>query len=296
MNTTAFISPTMHWLYEKHPDWASDTETLYKLGFSKKTMRDVHGFDVFGFDELGVDRLGCNEASYRDPFIAAVGASCGDYLSLSNKLAVGLPKFLRLKPVLEDLCRERWDIEDDWLPTSVGPKDGKKRFFRQLSPEFAIGIHWFDLDDRRDNYFMLRTDVIAKLASDDTERDLPFRVISYVRGPEHGTLHEDVFCVRHISEARAAIVGHMDEYLQPLHDWQVRIVDSADGPALAAFSRAELEDTHGDDFGGLVTALTKEDALQSVMDNARTSTVKDMAMRGIMEMTGQPVVMKGPRM
>ena len=100
MTNAKFISPTMDWIYARDPKWVSDPETLYKMGFSKRTMIDAHGFDACGFNEQGIDRLGCTEADYRDPLMLAIGKTSGEWMSLSQKLPIPLPRFWKLAPML----------------------------------------------------------------------------------------------------------------------------------------------------------------------------------------------------
>lgn len=296
MTETKFISPTMDWVYARNPNWVSDTEALYELGFSKRTMVDVHGFDAFGFNDQGVDRLGCTVDDYRDPLILAIGKTCGEYMSLSQKLPIALPRFWKLAPMMERLCTSRWNVEQKWVAGVKNlPRDGKIRLYSDMGPDFSIGLHWYDLDDRKDNYLTLKTDVIAKLNVTDEAHDIYFRIVSRGQGSGY-ELVETPLCVSSIADAFQAVKRHIDEHMQPLHAWHIRIVDTPDGPALAAYSASEIETADGDLFASSVTARTKENALQMIMDNAKTSAVETMASAGIQALIGHPAVVRGPRL
>ncbi|MCV9964853.1 hypothetical protein OIU34_23450 [Pararhizobium sp. BT-229] len=295
MTDDKFISPTMDWAYARDPNWVTDPEALYKMGFSKRTMVDAYGFDAYGFNEHGIDRLGCTEADYRDPLILALGKTSGEWMSLSQKLPIPLPRFWKLAPMMERLCTSRWDVEQKWVAGVENlPRDGAVRLYTNMGPDFSIGLHWYDLDDRKDNYLTLKTDVIAKLDVTDDERDIYFRIVSCGQGSGY-QLVENPLCVSSISDAFQAVKKHIDEHMQPLHAWHIRVVDTPDGPALAAYSTAEKDDTVGDAFAEAVVARTKEDALQIVLDNAKTSSVASMASAGISKLIGHPAVVRGPR-
>jgi hypothetical protein len=295
MTDAKFISPTMDWIYDRNPNWVSDDETMYKLGFAKRTMVDVHGFDAFGFNAEGVDRLGCSRHDYSDLDIMAIGQASGEWMSLSNKLPIQLPKFLKLKPMLERLCRERWEVEPTWVSGIDNLlRDGKKRFYTHMTQDFSIGLHWYDLTDCKDNYLTLTTDVIAKIDSADPVRDLYFRIVSRGQSSDY-ELAQNPICVSSIEDAFLAVKRHINDHLQPVHSWSIRIVDTPEGPALAAYSAAELKTASGDLFAHSVTARTREDALQMIMDNAKTSAVESMASAGIQQLIGHPAVVRGPR-
>jgi hypothetical protein len=295
MTEAKFISPTMAWVYARDPEWVSNSETLFKMGFSKRAMVDVHGFDVFGFNDKGMDRLGCTEEDYRDPLILAIAKTCGDGMSLSNKLPIPLPRFWKLAPMMERLCTSRWDVEQKWV---VGfnnlPQDGKVRLYTNMGPEFSIGLHWYDLHDKKDNYFALQTDVVAKRKVTDKSNDIYFRIISRGQGSNYEFV-EEVVCVSSVSEAHNSVQNYVDQNMQPLHAWHIQIVDTPEGPALAAYSNSEMDLAKGDAFGNEVVAHTKEDALQSILDNAKTASVANMASIGIENLIGHPAVVRGPR-
>lgn len=296
MTDAKFISPTMDWIYARDPNWTLDPETVYKMGFAKRTMVDVHGFDVYGFNAEGVDRLGCSRSDYRDPEIMAIGKTSGEWMSLSQKLPIALPHFLKLKPMLEELCRPRWNVEPGWTYGIDNlARDGKVRLYTHLSHDFGIGIHWYDLTDCQDNFLVLKTCVIAKLGSTNPARDIHFRIVSRGQGSDYQQIDHPL-CVGSVAGAFLAVKKHMDDHMQPLHSWSIRIVDTPDGPALAAYSAAEMETAAGDSFASSVTARTKEDALQIIMDNAKTSAVESMASAGLQALIGHPAVVRGPRL
>jgi hypothetical protein len=293
--TDKFISPTMDWIYAKDPNWTSNTETLYKLCFAKKTLIDVYGYDAFGFNADGVDRLGCTEQDYQNPEILGIGKTCGEWMSLSQKLPLPLPRFLKLKTVFERLCRDKWEVEPDWFTDYTLPQDGKARLYTHMSTDFHAGLHWYDLEDRSENYFTIRTDAVARLQAEGDPEELHFRIVSRSLGSNH-ELAEKCVCEPNLPETFSALLNHVDEYLQPVHNWHLRLVDTPDGPALAAYSTAELDDADGDRFADPVVAVRREDALQFVMDNAKTSAVHAMASAGIQNLIGQPAVVRGPKM
>lgn len=294
MTKPAFRSPTMDWIYARDPKWASDREQLYKFQYSTKTMRDVRGYDVYGFDEQGVDRLGCTAADYEDPFIRAIGATCGEWMSLSNRLPTALPRFLLLKPMFEEFCRSRWDVEPEWVHEYRNlPTDGHTRLFTQMGSDFSIGVHWHDQLDGEDNFLILRTDTIAKLEMTDEAREIPFRIVSKTSGSEH-ELKEAVACASSVSHALKTVREYMALHVDD-HTWTIQIVDTPDGMALRAVSNAELPSTPGHTLDAPVKARTREDALQHVMDTALSSSIARMASAGIQELIGQPVVGLGPR-
>ena len=295
MTDDKFLSPTMNWAYARDPNWVTDPEALYKMGFSKRTMIDVHGFDVYGFNEQGIDRLGCTEVDYRDPLILAIGKTSGEWMSVSQKLPISLPRFWKLAPMMERLCRSRWDVEQKWIAVVESlPRDGAVRLYTNMGPDFSIGLHWYDLDYRKDNYLTLKTDVIAKQDVTDDERDIYFRIVSCGQGSGY-QLVEKPLCVSSIADAFLAVKNHIADHMQPLHAWHIRIVDTPDGPALAAYSAAEKDEAAGDAFAEVVVARTKEDALQIVLDNAKTSSVSSMTSAGISKLIGHPAVVRGAR-
>ncbi|MCZ7861034.1 hypothetical protein O9X98_06410 [Agrobacterium salinitolerans] len=106
---------------------------------------------------------------------------------------------------------------------------------------------------------------------------------------------ETPLCVSSIADAFQAVKRHIDEHMLPLHAWHIRIVDTPDGPALAAYSASEIETADGDLFASSVTARTKENALQMILDNAKTSAVETMASAGIQALIGHPAVVRGPK-
>jgi hypothetical protein len=289
-----FISPTMDWIYAKDPNWTSDTKTLYNMCFSKNSLVDVYGYDVLGFNADGVDRLGCTEQDYQDPEILAIGKRSGQWMSLSQKLPLPLPRFLKLKTAFERLCRDKWEVEPDWFTGYELPRDGKARLLTHMGSDFHAGLHWYDLEDRRDNYFIIRTDVVARLQAKGDPNEVYFRIVSGSLGSDVPLAEKNV-CEPNLSEAFSTLLNHINESLQPVHTWHLHIVDSPDGPALAAYSNAELEHADGDRFGDPVDALRREDALQSVMDNAKTSAVAAMASAGIQNLTGNPSVVFTPK-
>lgn len=295
--TEKFISPTMDWIYAQDPNWVSDPEVLYKMGFSKRTLVDAHGYDVFGFDADGADRLGCTEQDYRNPEILAIGKTSAAWMSLSQRLPMALPHFLKLKPVFERLCRDRWDVEPGWVSGGIEylRQDGKARLYTHMGPDFTLGLHWYDLEDQKDNLLTVRTDVIAKLEATGSNRELYFRIASRSPGSNH-ELVEQCVCAPDLPDAFNALLKHVNRYLKPVHNWHIHVVDTPDGPALAAYSTAELETAVGDRFGDPVVAHRREDALQLVMDNAKTSAVEAMASAGVQSLIGQPAVVRGPKM
>jgi hypothetical protein len=295
MSKNDFISPTMKHLYDADPNWTSDGDRLYKLGFSKRTMVDVYGFDVRGFNETGVDRLGCTAADYDDPLLEDIALMAGDKFSLSRKLSVPLPSFLTLRPVFERLVAQKWDTLAGW---TVGfdnlPNDGKKRLFYDLGQELVIGLHWFDELDGRHSYLMVRSDVIAGLGRDLANGGVPFRLASLSAASRY-ELVEDVHFAPDASIARAIIQAHIENYLQPIRSWTILMQDTSDGPAIGAYSVAELETVEGDVIMSSVMARTPEEALQSVMDNSRSSALSEMASRGIQSIVGHPAPYREPR-
>ncbi|MBY3151427.1 hypothetical protein HFO56_03365 [Rhizobium laguerreae] len=294
--TEKFISPTMDWIYTKDPNWVSDTEALYKLGFSKRSLVDAHGYDVFGFNADGVDRLGCTEQDYENQELLAIGKASGAWMSLSQKLPIPLPRFLKLKTTFESLCRDKWDVEPGWVSGIEHlQQDGKARLYTHFGPDFTVGLHWYDRDDRQDNFFTIRTDVIARLQATGSKRELYFRVSSRSLGSNY-QLVEDNVCAPNLPDAFIALLNYVNRHLRPVHNWHIRIVDTPDGAALAAYSTAELETAEGDRFGDPVAALRREDALQAVMDNAKTSAVEAMASAGIQSLIGHPAVIGGPKL
>jgi hypothetical protein len=293
--TNRFISPTMDWIYAKDRNWASDTETLYKLGFSKRTMVDVHGYDIRGFNADGVDRLGCTEQDYKNPQILAIGKTSGEYMSLSQKLPIALPRFLKLKATFEQICRDRWDVEQDWVTGIEELKqDGRIRLYTNLGTDFSIGLHWFDQADQESNFFTIRTDVVAKLLANGSDGELCFRIASRSLGSDYELAETNVRAVD-LVEASKSLTNHVGRYLQLTHNWHIHIVDTPDGPALAAYSASELREAGGDRFGQPVAARTREGALQVIMDNAKTSSVAAMASAGINTLIGHPAVVFTPK-
>ncbi|MCS4089236.1 hypothetical protein [Rhizobium sp. BK176] len=293
--TDKFISPTMDWIYDKDPNWASDTETLYKMGFSKKTLVDAHGYNVFGFNADGVDRLGCTEQDYQDPEILGIGKSSGQWMSLSQKLPLPLPRFLKLKTMFERLCRDKWEVEPDWFTGSVFPQDGRARLYAHLGTDYTVGLHWHDPEDRSDNYFTIKTDVVARLQANGGPDELHFRIVSRSLGSNHEIAEQNV-CAPNLNAAQSVLANYVNKYLQPVHRWHLLIVDTPDGAALAAYSTAELDAAEGDRFGDPVVAVRREDALQAVMDSAKTSAVEAMASRGIQSLIGHPAVISSPKL
>jgi hypothetical protein len=295
MATDRFISPTMQFLYDRDPQWAKDGETLYRYGFSKKTMTDVRGYDVCGFDDKGFDRLGCSVADYDKPIVREIAALAGERFTLSNRLATSLPLFLALGPVFERLCGQKWDTVPGWtFGFDQLPKDGRKHLFYDLQSEFAIGLYWFDEMDERENYFLIQTDVIAKIGHDNPDQGVPFRIVSVSQGSNYETVSNVGFAVNN-AQARSMFENHIDQYLQPVRSWTILIQDSADGPVLGAFAASELKEAHGDAFLSPVIARTKEEALQIVMDNSKSGAVKDMASGGMTALIGQPALYRAPR-
>jgi hypothetical protein len=295
MSENDFISPTMKHLYDADPNWTSDSEKLYKLGFSKRTMVDVHGFDVRGFNADEVDRLGCTAADYADPVIAEIAGMAGDKFSLSHKLSTPLPRFLTLRPVFERLVGQKWDTVPGW---TVGfdnlPNDGKKRLFYDLGQEMVIGLHWFDELDGRHSYLMVRSDVIAALGHDLSYGGVPFRLAS-ISSASRYELVEDVRFAPDAAHARAIISEHIEKHLQPIRSWTILLQDTADGPAVGAYSAAELATVEGDVIMSSVMSRTPEEALQSVMDNSKSSALSMMAARGIQAIVGHPALYRDPR-
>ena len=287
-----FISPTMQWLYDRNPDWTADREMLYRMGFSKNTMVDVHGFDIRGFNDQGIDRLGCTVEDYGDPEIMEIARMSGQAMSLSNKLVVPLPRFIKLKKVFEHVCRQRWDVEPVWEMGAQQWTDGKKRLHVHLASDLFFGIQWFDRENDRNTYMAVRTDVIARIFS-ATEENFQFRLFSSSEGSGGETV-EQVVDTPNVSEVMDILQSHIDMYMQPLVAWNVMIVDTSEGPVLAAYSPAEIVNAEGDRLGEPVRARTREDALRSVMENARSGSVARMASAGIQALATQPAVFIPP--
>lgn len=279
MTDPQFISPTMSWIYDKQPDWTSDRDTLYKMGYSRRTMRDVRGYDIYGFNEAGLDRMGCSRKDYDDPFVAAIGRTCDEWMSLSAKLPFPLPRFLELKQGFETYCRSRWDVVDEWSHDYRSlPKDGRCRLFTQMGGDFSLGLHWFDQLDGKDNFVLIRTDSIALLEADPD--DIPFRIVSMSSSTEPA-FSEDVVCAPSAAVAIEKFDAYVNEHFEGQHAWTIYLVDGTDGPYLAAYSASEKAEADGDLFGLPIRATSREAALRGIMDNAKTTIVSEMASAGL---------------
>lgn len=173
-------------------------------------------------------------------------------------------------------------------------QDDKIRLYTDLGPDFSIGLHWYDTNDCKDNLLSLRTDVIAKLQANGSEGEIPFWIVSISQGSDYQSV-ENPLCAANLQIAFQSIKQHIDDYMQPLHEWHIHIVDTPDGPALAANSTADRDVSDGDPFGSAIVARTEEDALQFVMNNAKTSAVEAMASAGLLSLIGHPAAAPGPR-
>lgn len=288
-----FISPTMDWIYGRYAGWTESREMLYELGFSASAQYDVHGFDKAGFNKLGKDRLGCTREDYDNEEILRAGRIFGDTMSLSNKIALPLPKFLKLMPVLRDACRiTGHQMSDGWSVSRVMQCDEIMRMFMFAPGRLVIAMGWRDATNNKDCFVTISDDTVAKFETSDPENDFYFRMA--VKTGETGwELVEKIVCSKDLEEASLSIKDFVAEHVSPSPDWLIYIADSHDGPYLAAGGVREMEEANGDIFVGSIKASSKFEALEMVRDRASTNAVREMADLGLAMLA--PEVSKTPR-